>query len=213
MLTYTSRRGVKYYVHEARTKAGARRYVVNRIGDDALAELPVGMEFVENVNGRVSVRAARPRAILPLEERLVEQALQTHGREKYRVEIKNRHIIVHEPNRDADRIADILDSAGATDVLGQTIERMMRQAVGDAAWEAFLQQKKEQVRQEIEQTMKYSPVLRFRLDDANRREFSVERVTYHDRGGWLWLKGYLPLAVACDRYMPLLGTDELFEEI
>lgn len=213
MFTYTNKRGVKYYIHETRPKAGASRYVVKRTGDDALAELPVGMEIVENVNGQVSVRAARPGAILPVEERLVEQALQEHGREKYRVEIKGRHIIVHEPDRDADRIADVFDSTGVMDVLGQTLDRMMRQAVGDAAWEALRQQKREQVRQEIEQTMRYSPVLRFRLDDANRREFSVERMIYHDRGGWLWLKSDLPLAAACDRYVPLLGTEELFEEI
>jgi hypothetical protein len=96
MFSYTNRHGVAYYVHEMRTKAGTRRYVVNRTADGVLADLPAGMEIVENVNGQVSVRAAQARAILPLEERLVQQALTKHGREKYRVEVKGRNIIVHE---------------------------------------------------------------------------------------------------------------------
>jgi hypothetical protein len=60
--------------------------------------------------------------------------------------------------------------------------------------------------------MRYSPVLRFHLDDASRRLFSVERMGYSADGGWVWLKGAMTLAAACERYVPLLGTDEMFEE-
>lgn len=56
------------------------------------------------------------------------------------------------------------------------------------------------------------PVLRFRLDKGRRRLFSVERMSYSGDGGWLWLRSDMPLATASKRYVPLLGTDELFEE-
>ena len=212
MFTYTNRRGVTYYVHEARTKAGARRHVVKRTAGGALAELPAGMEIVENVNGQVSVRAARAGAILPLEERLVQQALAQHDRQKYRIEVKGRDITVYEPDSNADELAEILNPRRPLDALGTALDKMMRTKVGEAAWEQDLWQKKEQVRQGLERAMRYSPVLRFRLDDDERRRFSVERMSYRGEGGWLWLKGDMPLAAACKRYVPLLGTDGLFEE-
>jgi len=213
MFTYTNRRGVAYYVHEARTKTGVCRYVVKHTAEGALAELPVGMEIVENVNGQVSVRAARPVAVFPLEERLVQQALVKYGREKYRVEVKGRDIVVHEPDFNADDVTESMHPMNAWGILGPTLDKVMRKQLGDAAWEDYLRQKKEQVRLGLERTMRYSPVLRFCLNDASRRLFSVERMGYSGDGGWIWLKGAMPLAAACDHYVPLLGTDELFEEL
>jgi len=212
MFTYTNRRGVTYYVHEAWTKTGARRYVAKRTAQGALAQLPAGREIVENVNGQVSVRAARPVTILPLEERLVQQVLAKHGREKYRVEVKGRDIIVYEPESDADELAEILNPRRPLDALGKALDKMMLAKVGKAAWKQYLRQKKEQVRQGLERTMRYSPVLRFRMDDDERRRLSVERMSYRAEGGWLWLKSDMPLAAACERYVPLLGTDDMFEE-
>lgn len=211
MFTYTNRPGVAYYVHEARTKAGARRYVVKRTADGALAELPAGMEIVENINGQVSVRTARPRVILPLEERFVQQALAKHRKEKYRVEVKDRDIIIHEPlydaGRSAERLANVLSELSGLD-WGKTI----RQKIGKATGEDHQQHAKEQARQEMERDMRYWPVLRFRLDDAKQRLFSVERMSYRGEGGWLGLGCEMPLAAASERYVPLLGTEELFEE-
>jgi hypothetical protein len=212
MFTYTSRRGYTYYVHEVRTKTGSRRYIANRIVDGALTNLPAGMEIVENVNGQVSVRAIRSLAILPLEEQKVLQALTNHGQEKYRVEVKGRDITVYEPNSNADALAELLNPPRPKDALGTAVDKMMRKKVGDAAWEQHLRQKKEQARQNLERTMRYSPVLRFRLDDSVQRLFSVERMCYRGEGGWLWLSGDMPLVSACERYVPLLGTEELFDE-
>ena len=212
MFTYTNRRGVTYYVHEATTKAGARRYAAKRTAEGALADLPAGLEIVENVNGQVSIRAARERAILPLEERLVQQALTQHDRQKYRIEVKGRDITVYQPDSNADALAEMLNLRRPLDALGTALDKMMRAKMGDAAWEQYLRQKKEQVHQGMERTMRYSPVLRLRLDDAERRRFSVERMSYRGEGGWLWLKADMPLTAACDRYVPLLGTDDMFEE-
>lgn len=213
MFSYANRRGVTYYVHEARTKAGARRYVVKRTPEGALPELPAGLEVVENVNGQVFVRAARPRAIQPLEERLVEQALARHGRQKYRVQVKDRYITVYEPDYSVDEVAEAMDPVRAWDVLGPRLDKVMRKQLGDAAWEDRLRRDKQDVRRKLERAMRYSPVLRFGLDDPGARLFSVERMCFRGEGGWLWLVGHVPLAAACEQYVPLLGTDDLFEEL
>lgn len=211
MFTYANKRGVEYYVHETRTKGGARRYVVKRAVDGALADLPTGMEIVENVNGQVSLRAARPRVILLLEEQMVRQALTKHGREKYRVEVKDRDIIIHEPLYDAGRSAERLMNV-LSELSGLDLGNMIRQKTGKAAREDHHQHAKEQARQEMERDMRYWPVLRFRLDDAEQRLFSVERMSYRGEGGWLWLKTDMSLAAACEGYVPLLGTERLFDE-
>ena len=212
VFSYTNRRGVTYYVHQMQTKHGARRYAAKRSAQGALPELPAGLEIVENVNGQVSVRVSRARDILPLEERLVQQALETHGRRDYRLETKGRDIIIHEPLSNVEEIADALSPTGVWGNLGLDLDKMMRRKVGDAAWEEHLRQQKEQVRQDLQRRMRYGPVIRFRLDDPVQRRFSVERMCYLGEGGWLGLTFGMTLADACDRYMPLLGTEELFEE-
>ena len=214
MFAYTNRRGVAYYVHEARTKTGARRYVVKRTSDGAMAELPPGLEIVENVNGQVSVRAARPRTILPLEESLVEEALVGHGRSTYRAEVKDRYIVIHAPDHDVHKMAELFDPGRAMDEFGfgPALDKMIREKVGDAAWEEYRRESKARAARDMERRMRYSPVLRFRLDEAEERRFSVERMCYRGEGGWLWLTDGMTLRAACERYVPLLGTDEMFEQ-
>jgi len=212
MLSYTNRRGVTYFVHEVRTRAGRRRYVAKRVRKGALAELPEGLEIAENVNGQVSVRAARPRAIPPEEEQAVREALERHERARWRVEVKDRDIIVHEPDYDLDGVTELLDPLAGWGVLGPALDAHMRKHVGDAAWDAERRRRKDEARRRLERRMRYSPVLRFRLDDPDRRLFSVERMCYRGEGGWLWLKTGLSLDDACNRYVPLLGTDEMYEE-
>jgi hypothetical protein len=212
VFSYTNRRGVTYYVHESRTKTGARRYLVKRSARGALAECPAGMEIVESVNARVSIRKVRQRIILTLEEEQVRQALEKHGREEYRVEAKGRDLIVHEPDYDVEEIAELMDPLAAWGPLAQELDRTMRRQMGAAACEKHRQQKRQRVRRHLQRTMRYSPVLRFRLEDPTQRLFAVERMSYRGHGGWLPLTAGQALAAACDRYVPLLGTDELFEE-
>jgi len=212
MFTYTNRRGVIHYIHETPTKAGSLRYTMNRNAGGALAELPTGMEIVESINGQVYIRKVRPGVILPLEEKLVQQTLAAHDRDKYRVEVKGRDIIIHKPNQDVDRIAKLMDTTSAWGNFGQTFEKLMRKKIGDAAWQDYQRQRKEKARLEIEQLVTYMPVLRLRLDKGRRRLFSVERMSYRGHGGWLWLRSGMPLATACEHYVPLLGTYKLFEE-
>ncbi|MFP4139250.1 MAG: hypothetical protein ACOCZU_05960 [Planctomycetota bacterium] len=45
------------------------------------------------------------------------------------------------------------------------------------------------------------------------RLFAVERMTYRGDGGWLWLMRDRTLGEALEKYVPLLGTGELFELI
>jgi len=216
---HTNRLGVTYYVHETRTKAGARRHVIKPVAEGALAAVPEGMEVVENIHGQVSVRAVRERIILPLEEAMVQQALVTHGREKYRVETKGKDITIYDPNNDVDEGMDLFDRYNRPGFgFGVAVDKAMRERVGDAAWENYRRQeeknynrKREEYRQYLERRMQYSPIFRLCLSDAKRRRFVPERMSYRGMGGWKRINDSMPLSAACDRYIPLLGTDKIFE--
>ncbi len=212
MFSHTNRRGVTYYIHEIRTKTGKRRYTVKRDAEGARAKVPEGFEVVENVNGQVSIRTPRPRLILPTEEQRVQAALRKHDRQRYRIGIKGRYITIHEPNHDIGKIADILSPVRESGIFGPGLDKLMIEKMGDAAWEEYLRQRREKTLGELEQTTRYSPVLRFRFKGAKRRRFSVERMCYRGEGGWLPLRFNMTLAAACERYVPLLGTEAMFDE-
>lgn len=211
-VSHTNRCGVTYYVHAARTKTGRVCYVAKRTAEGALPRLPEGLEIVENVNGQVSVRTVRRPLILPLEEQLVRQSLERHDRRQYRAEAKDRFITIHEPQYDPEgMVARLADPLGDWGELGRTVGAIVRRQVGDTAWEEYLCQRRERAERQVERGMRYSPVLRFQLDDADRRLYSVDRMRYTGYGGWLALSFGLALPAACDRYIPLLGTEKLFE--
>lgn len=207
--TYTNWRGVPYYVHAAKTKHGRTRYMAKRSPDGALRDLPDGYEIAENVNGQVSVRKAKPRHILPLEEQLAEWMLKSYGRGEYRVEIKGRHIVIHEPNSDVDEIVEMMHSPdGMLDaLLGNAIDNKF----GPGAWQELRRRRMADTREQMQKNMRYSPVLRLCLEEPTKRLYGVERMCYIGDEGWLWLAGDLPLPEALERYVPLLGTEELFE--
>ncbi len=210
MFRYVNRKGIAYFLHESRTKAGKVRYTLKRSADGAMSDLPAGYEALENVNGQASVRKARPRQIAPLEEKLAQAARKSHGLGRYRIEVKGRHITVFEPDRDVDEIAELLSPFGTLGELGRQLESAMRKQLGDAVIDGYVQHKKEESRRWLEETTHYSPVLRFHLQDAERRTFAVERMTWMDEGGW-WHLSTLPLPEALETYLPHVGKESFFD--
>jgi hypothetical protein len=58
----------------------------------------------------------------------------------------------------------------------------------------------------------YEPVLRFKLIDPGAGTFGAERMCYRSSlEGWLALHDWGPLAPLAAKYVPLLGTEDLFE--
>jgi len=207
---YTNRKGTTYYLHASTSRGGKPRYVLKRSADGALMSLPAGYEVVESVNAQVSVRRARPQQIIPQEQSVVREALDSAGLARHRVEVKDDQITVFEPDRDADELAGRFAPFSMPMDLSRHLEAMMRHALGDAAVDQHIRAKREDVRRAVEETVRYSPVLRFRLTDQQARRFKVERMTYRGDGGWRTLN-YLPLPDAVRRYVRDLGQDSFFE--
>ena len=101
-MSYTNRRGQRYYLHAGTTKTGKRRYfVASAVGEGVLAEMPEGFEIVESINGVVSVRRIDSAAPKVAESDLAcvraELAKHPHLR-RHRADVVKGEIIVFEPS-------------------------------------------------------------------------------------------------------------------
>ena len=155
--------------------------------------IPEGYEIRENVNGVVSLGKTRPVQILTEERLAVENQLERHRKARnYRLEVKGKRIVVYErTGPDAEDLSPMLRRLG-----GVSQGRM--QAVRDM----------------LDESARFTPVMRFTLADAEHRRFNVQRMYY--RGGavrWKDLMTTGPLDELAPPLIPLLGTDQFFELI
>jgi len=213
----TNRMGKTYYLHAATTKKGATRYVMKTTQAGALDAVPDGMEIVEGPNGEVSARKIQAREINPLEIQLIEAKLAALGLRGYRVAEKGPHLTVYEPWRSAGDLQELADSlTGARMSELSVLSRMF------PAGNPFLDSAREMIDQaesrpsglridEMLDSSRVEPVLRFTLEDKAKRTFSVERMTYRGDGGWHWIARAMPLQKAAETYLKHLGKESFFE--
>jgi len=190
-VTYTNRKGRTYYLCKVQTKAGATRYVCAREPTgEPLDEVPEGYEIHENVNGVVSLRKTRPSPILPAERETVEALVRQHPKARnYRVDVKDKAIVVYE-------------RAGPDP---EDIAAMFRDRIG------ILGARADALREVLDEGAHFSPEMRFVLLDEEDRIFVAERWHHSGRGGWIDIGPSGPLRVLARRFIPLLGTDRLYD--
>jgi hypothetical protein len=183
--SYRNRKGVTYFLHARKTKAGKVRYVFARsVGAGAVEEIPHGYRVRESVNGQVSLARVRPRTISEAEEKAVRSQLDALYPGVYRIEVEGDVIVVHQP----DRSLDLPLGLGLPSPFTSRTRAVEWARRGD-----------------------YSPVLRFVLDDPGSRTFHVERMTYRGDGGWSWPLAGGKLTALARRYLPHLGKESFFD--
>ncbi len=185
--SYTNRRGRTYYLHQRTSRKGTPRHVfAKEPGEGALDSVPVGYEVRESVNGVVSLARIGRRRIGKAEERIVAGMLSRLGKDEYRLEVKTNSIVVFEPDRSRESLDEILRLLGP---VGTT----------------------RRARKILERDVRYSPVLRFVLDDEREHAFHVERMTYTGEPDWSWPLGQGDLEQLARDYLPHLGQDSFFD--
>lgn len=191
-VTYTNRKDVTYYLCRGTTKTGKPRYYFAREPKgEPVEEIPEGWEIRESVNGIVSLAKKRPQQIAPEEVATVEEAVQRHPKShNYRVDTKGNQIVVYE------RVGPDME-----DLLG-VFERVGFPVMPDVG---------ARLREETERRARFTPVVRFTLQDEAERIFTVERMTYRGEGGWMDLHHYGPIEMLARAVIPKLDTDAFFE--
>jgi hypothetical protein len=191
-ITHTNRKGKTYTLCRGTTKTGKPRYSFVRDpgGRTVVEELPEGYEISESVNGVVSLAKKRPSRLMPGEIAAVEEAVRRHPRARdYRVSVKHDRIEVYESTGpDADAVLSIFAEMGP-----------------------LPKSREAGVRAVLEGSARFSPVLRFTLQDEEGRDYLAERWCYLGSvDGWLFVD-VGPVEQLARRMVPRLGTDAFFE--
>jgi hypothetical protein len=191
-ISYTNRKGSTFFLCQGETKTGKVRYYFAREPKGKeINGMPPGYEISESVNGVVSLVKIRPRLIPAEEIALVEAALERHpNRDNYRVDVKQDQIVIYEGN--GPDVEEILT------LFGKNIPRPAGAI--------------EQLKTQMEQYRRFTPVMRFLLFDPQTRTYSVERWCYSGSiDDWISVEEPGMLEDLARRLTPTLGTDAFFE--
>lgn len=191
-VTYTSRKGLTYYLCRGTTKTGKPRYYFAReIKDEPLEEIPAGYKITESVNGIVSLVKDQPSLIRPEEIEAVEAAVQRHPKSRnYRVSVKANWIDVYE--RVGPDAEDLVADWPVPDLLKPGLV--------------------DRLRAEEDRHGQFAPVLRFILADAGQRIYRSQRMCYLGSiDDWIDIGPTGPVENLARELIPRLGTERFFE--
>ena len=187
-VTYINRKGTTYYLCKGITKTGKPRYFFAREPkSEAIDAIPEGYQIEESVNGIVSLVKDRPKLIAPEETAVVEAALKRHPKGgNYRLGVKHNQIVVYERlGPDVKNLNAILGIFGPLD---------------------------QRAREYLDHSAQYTPIMRFILDDPEKRDYHAERWCY--RGSiddWIYAGQSGKIETLARKLIPTLGTDNFFE--
>jgi hypothetical protein len=195
-ITYTNRKGRKYFLCEGVRKSGKPRYYFSREQkDNVLNEIPAGYEITESVNGIVSLSKIRAKLLLDTEINTVRAAIEKHPEtQRYRIDIKSKTITIYaQVGPDLLEISAIL--AEGLGIPGVTPEDV-----------------NQRLEEEHNIYTQYTPVLRFTLRDKEKRVFRAERMCYLSNvDDWIDIEYDKTIEELTDAVVPALGTDEFYE--
>jgi hypothetical protein len=185
--TYTNRKDQKYYLHQGTTKAGGVRYYFSREeGEGVLESIPQGYRISESLTGLVSLVKDQAELILAEELASVEAALKRHPEWRdYRAEVKKDQVVIYKQSG-----PDVGSLSGIMAKYTQTP----------------LQDMKKRVKEQLDKTASFTPVLRFVLVDPKPRTFQAERRVVVGGGeGWVEISEPGRLDILARRLVPRLG--------
>jgi len=193
-VTYTNRKGRTYYLCQGITKTGKPRYYFAREPKgEPVEEVPEGYEIRESVNAVVSLTKKRAVLILPEERAAVVDAIGRHRKARnYRIDVRGKQVVVYERvGPDVEDLSPML----------RRIAQLSSTRLGE-------------LQASLDQSARFTPVMRFTLLDEEKRTFYTERWCY--LGGiddWIHIGRSGPVHLLAQRYVPLLGSDALYEVI
>lgn len=195
-VTYTNRKGRKYFLCQGVTKTGKPRYYFSREQKgEPLEEIPEDYEIKESVNGVVSLSKVRPKLILEQEIAIVKSAIQNHPQaKKYRIDIKSKEITIYEQvSPDLLEMATMLATElGFPGLITDDFNRRMEE--------------KHNI------NTQYTPIMKFILSDMESRLFRAQRMCYLGSvDDWIDIEYNKTIEELAITLIPTLGTDEFYE--
>jgi hypothetical protein len=191
MITHRNRRGDQYYLHEGRTKTGKPKYLFSKKPDGTLAAaIPPGFEVYENPDAQVFLRRTIPSPVRAEETHVVFAAVRKNAKSRNAVvETKGDAIVVFMPDTDIEEATEEL-----------------------VALTPFAN--RERIRSVLERGLRFSPMMRFVLQDEKTRKYWTERwYCLGSNPGWMGIGAPGPLSRLVRQFCRHLGKESFFELI
>ena len=188
-IEHVNRRGDTFYLHQGTTKTGKPKYFFSRKQEGTLTEaIPAGYEVYENPNAQVFLRKVLPRFVTDEEVAIVARGVREQAKLAYFViDVKEKSIVVHIAN---ENVAFLEESIASR----------------------FRLRGADELAQQMQKFLSYSPMMRFTLVDEKTRQFAVERWCFLGSiDDWFPLGGFGDLKGLVARYSPHLGQESFYE--
>ena len=190
---YTNQKGQVYFLHQGKTKTGKPKYYFSMKGGSELIEtIPDRYEVYENANAQVFLIREQPKAITDDERLFIEeQVSKIRVNRNYRIDIKGKVITIYESNENT---------------------RELRRMFEELSMYRSRQTTENELLKLLDLSTTYSPLMRFILEDEEKRLFSVQRYCF--RGSvddWIQIGGAQHLKAVVEKFIPHLGKESFFE--
>lgn len=186
-IQHKARTGKTYYLHIGQGKSGKPNYFFSTEPEGPLVNsVPEGFEIYENIGGQVFLRRKTAKLITEEELGLVKEALKRYAEEwRYKVEVKKTAVIIYEASDNS-----------------AMLERIALPWISKAT-----------IKQSAIQSANYTAVMRFVLDDPEKRLFLAERFCF--RGSvddWIDIgDSAQTLPVVLKKFIKHLGKESIFD--
>lgn len=195
-VTYTNRKGRKYYLCQGVTKTGKQRYNFAREQKgEPLDEIPEGYEITESVNGIVSLAKARAKLLMEQEVAIVKSAIRKHPQaKKYRFDVKSKEVTIYEQ-------------------VGPDLQELATMMVTEFGFPgAITDDFNRRIEEEHKIYTQYTPIMKFILNDKENRLFRAQRMCYFGSvDDWIDIEYNKTIEELAGALVPTLGTDEFFQ--
>ena len=184
-IEYASRTGKLYFLHIGKTKKGNDKYFFSSEPNGNLAQsIPKGYEIYENVNAQVFLIKVQPKIIQDEELKTIKEELQKQTKpHHYKYGAKKNIITVYEINQDIEGLSAVFPFANKSEIEKHFLDNAT-----------------------------YLPIMRFILEDKEKRLFTTERFCF--RGGiddWIYIGGTDSLGKQAKKFIKHLGKESFFE--
>jgi len=185
-----NRKGKTYYLHCGKTTKGKDRYYFSLKDNEPLSEtIPDGYEIYENPNAQVFLRIIQPKIITDIEKAMVDKGMKRYSKVKdYQIDIKKETITIYLANQDSGELSGILESMARFHTPTAPIDQILNE------------------------TLTFSPMLRFILVDEEKREFVAQRYCF--RGSvddWIDIGGPTSLEKLVKKFVKHLGQESYYD--
>jgi len=189
-ITYTNRRGKTYYLHTGKTKTGKEKFFFSKkAAGELCTEAPEGFEVYENPDGLVVLRRELKTLLDESELSFIRRSMRTM------TSLKDYQYII---DHDKDTITIfVLDD--------DPVESL-------AELNPFLLERKNAVRDYALRFGHYAAMMRFRLEEEQKRLFQAERFCF--RGSvddWIEIGGPDKLDILARKFLKHLGQQSFYD--